>query len=80
LGVPPHWDLWLHLFKAEHFTKAADGRGPRKMVRAGSCRCTRSGRTCTSQPSSCRPTGDGRRAGSIFIMTTADYLPTQVTL
>jgi hypothetical protein len=37
LGVPPHWDLWLHLFKAEHFTKAADGGGPRKMVRAGGC-------------------------------------------
>jgi hypothetical protein len=35
LGVPPHWDLWLHLFKVEHFTKAADGGGPRKMVRAG---------------------------------------------
>jgi hypothetical protein len=25
LGIPPHWTLWLHLFKMEHFTKAAKG-------------------------------------------------------
>jgi hypothetical protein len=37
LGIPPHWNLWLHLFKAEHFTKAVEGRGSRKMVRAGDC-------------------------------------------
>jgi hypothetical protein len=36
LGIPPHWNLWLYLFKAEHFTKTANGGGPRKMVRAGS--------------------------------------------
>jgi acetamidase/formamidase len=23
LGVEPHWKLWLHLFKAEHFAKKA---------------------------------------------------------
>jgi hypothetical protein len=23
LGMEPHWNLWLHLFKAEHFTKKA---------------------------------------------------------
>jgi hypothetical protein len=28
LGIPPYWNLWLYLFKAEHFTKAADGGGP----------------------------------------------------
>jgi hypothetical protein len=27
----------LYLFKAEHFTKMADGGGLRKMVRVGSC-------------------------------------------
>jgi hypothetical protein len=37
LGIPPHWNLWLYLFKAEHFTKAAEGGGSRKMVRAGGC-------------------------------------------
>jgi hypothetical protein len=37
LGVPPHWNLWLHLFKAKHFTKATESGGSRKMVRAGGC-------------------------------------------
>jgi hypothetical protein len=37
LGIPPHWNLWLHLFKAEHFTKAAEGGGSWKMVRVGDC-------------------------------------------
>jgi hypothetical protein len=37
LGIPPHWNLWLHLFKVEHFTKAAEGGGSGKMVRAGGC-------------------------------------------
>jgi hypothetical protein len=37
LGIPPHWNLWLHLFKAEHFTKAVEGEGSRKMVRASDC-------------------------------------------
>jgi hypothetical protein len=37
LGIPPHWNLWLHLFKAEHFTKVTESGGSRKMVRAGGC-------------------------------------------
>jgi hypothetical protein len=37
LGIPPHWNLWLHLFKAEHFTKAVEGEGSQKMVRASDC-------------------------------------------
>jgi hypothetical protein len=36
LGVEPHWKLWLHLFKAEHFTKKADERGVRRAVHVGS--------------------------------------------
>jgi hypothetical protein len=27
LGMEPHWNLWLHLFKAEHFAKKAGERG-----------------------------------------------------
>jgi hypothetical protein len=27
MGIPPHWNLWLHLFKAEHFTKATESGG-----------------------------------------------------
>jgi hypothetical protein len=37
LGMEPHRNLWLHLFKAEHFTKKASERGVRRAVHAGSC-------------------------------------------
>jgi hypothetical protein len=37
LGIEPHWKLWLHLFKAEHFAKKAGERGVRRVVHAGSC-------------------------------------------
>jgi hypothetical protein len=37
LGMEPHWNLWLHLFKAEHFTKKAGERGVWRAVHAGSC-------------------------------------------
>jgi hypothetical protein len=37
LGMEPHWNLWLHLFKVEHFAKKVGERGVRHMVHAGSC-------------------------------------------
>jgi hypothetical protein len=37
LGMEPHWNLWLHLFKAEHFAKKAGERGVWRAVHAGSC-------------------------------------------
>jgi hypothetical protein len=37
LGMEPHWKLWLHLFKVEHFAKKASKRGVRRAVHAGSC-------------------------------------------
>jgi hypothetical protein len=37
LGMEPHWNLWLHLFKAEHFAKKAGERGVWCVVHAGSC-------------------------------------------
>jgi hypothetical protein len=37
LGMEPHWNLWLHLFKAEHFTKKTGERGVRCAVHVGSC-------------------------------------------
>jgi hypothetical protein len=36
LGVEPHWKLWLHLFKAEHFAKMAGERGVRQAMHVGS--------------------------------------------
>jgi hypothetical protein len=37
LGMEPHWNLWLHLFKVEHFANKAGERGVRHAVHAGSC-------------------------------------------
>jgi hypothetical protein len=37
LEVEPHWKLWLHLFKAEHFAKKMGERGVRQAVHARSC-------------------------------------------
>jgi hypothetical protein len=36
LGMEPQW-MWLHLFRAEHFTEKAGERGMRRAVHAGSC-------------------------------------------
>jgi hypothetical protein len=36
-GVEPHWNMWLHLFKAEHFAKKVGERGVWRVVHAGSC-------------------------------------------
>jgi hypothetical protein len=35
--MEPHWNLWLHLFKAEHFAKKAGERGVWRAVHTGSC-------------------------------------------
>jgi hypothetical protein len=32
LGIEPHWTLWLHLFKVEHFAKKASEKGVRRAV------------------------------------------------
>jgi hypothetical protein len=37
LGMEPHWNLWLHVFRVEHFTKKAGERGVWRAVHAGSC-------------------------------------------
>jgi hypothetical protein len=37
LGMEPHWNMWLHLFRAEHFAKKAGERGVLRVVHAGSC-------------------------------------------
>jgi hypothetical protein len=37
LGIEPHWKLWLHLFKEEHFAKKTGERGVRRAVHAESC-------------------------------------------
>ena len=35
LGVMPHWDLWLHLYRGELFRAPGGAAGVRKLVRVG---------------------------------------------
>jgi hypothetical protein len=35
LGIPPNWDLWVHLFRAELYTLATPTARVRRAVRAG---------------------------------------------
>jgi hypothetical protein len=35
--MEPHWNLWLHLFNAEHFAKKVGECGVRCAVHVGSC-------------------------------------------
>jgi len=35
LGMVPHWDLWLHLYRGELFNAPSGTTGVRKLVRAG---------------------------------------------
>jgi len=35
LGMMPHWDLWLHLYRGELFHTPGGATGVRKSVRAG---------------------------------------------
>ena len=37
LGIAPHWELWLHLFRAGHTTKPTGTSGMRKATRASGC-------------------------------------------
>jgi len=37
LGIAPHWELWLHLFRTGHTTKPMGTMGMRKAMRAGGC-------------------------------------------
>ena len=37
LGIAPHWELWLHLFRAGFTTKPTGTAGVRKAMRAGGC-------------------------------------------
>ena len=37
LGIEPHWDLWLHLFRVEPFSLSFEVKKVHHMVRAGGC-------------------------------------------
>jgi hypothetical protein len=61
LGMEPHWNLWLHLFKAEHFAKKAGERGVQ--LGAAPFKSGRVEASSTSRRSSSRRTADGTMGG-----------------
>jgi hypothetical protein len=72
LGMKLHWNLWLHLFKTEHFAKKVAERGVRRAVHAGSCTLqVRAGRGELYIPrSSSRRIAGGTTGGSTCATTT----------
>jgi hypothetical protein len=76
LGMEPHWNLWLHLFKAEHFAKKAGERGVRRAVHAGSCTLqVRSGRGDQYILAQLISSNSGWHNGWFYLCNDGDQLP-----
>jgi hypothetical protein len=74
--MEPHWNLWLHLFKAEHFTKKAGERGVRCVVHAGSCTLqVRVGRGEQYIPTQLISLNSGWHDGWFYLRNNDDRLP-----
>jgi hypothetical protein len=76
LGMEPQWNLWLHLFWAEHFAKKAGERGVRRAVHAGSCTLqVRSGRGDQYIPAQLISSNSGWHDGWFYLRNDGDQLP-----
>jgi hypothetical protein len=76
LGMEPHWNLWLHLFRAEHFAKKAGERGVRRAVHAGSCTLqVRVGRVEQYIPAQLISSNSGWHDGWFYLRNDDDQLP-----
>ena len=64
LGVPPHWNLWLHIFKAKMSSRNEGGE--KRPLRAGGCtlQLPQSRSQLYIRASCLRRTGGGRTDGS----------------
>jgi hypothetical protein len=73
--MEPHWNLWLHLFKVEHFAKKAGERGVRRAVHAGATpfKSESVEASSTSWRSSSRQAADGTMGGSTCATTMTGY-------
>ena len=83
LGMMPHWELWLHLYRGEHFNTPSGTAGVRKPVQAGCLNLVlKTGKS--EKPREYIPVGltsnhaDGIPNGFIYGMTTTSSLPTLV--
>jgi hypothetical protein len=76
LGMEPQWNLWLHLFRAEHFTKKVGERGVRHAVHAESCTLqVRSGRGDQYIPAQLISSNSGWHDGWFYLCNDGDQLP-----
>jgi hypothetical protein len=76
LGMELQWNMWLHLFKAEHFAKKAGERGVRRAVHAGSCTLqVRSGRGDQYIPAQLISSNSGWHDSWFYLRNDDDQLP-----
>jgi hypothetical protein len=74
--MEPQWNLWLHLFKAELFTKKAGEKGLRCAVRAGTCVLqVRSGRVDQYIPAHLISSNSGWHDGWFYLRNDDSQLP-----
>jgi hypothetical protein len=68
--------MWIHLFKAEHFTKKVGERGVRRAVHAGSCTLqVRAGRGEQYIPAQLISSNSGWHDGWFYLRNDDDQLP-----
>jgi hypothetical protein len=76
LGMEPQWNLWLHLFKAEHYAKKVGERGVRHAVHARSCTLqVWSGRGDQYIPAQLISSNSGWHNGWFYLCNDGDQLP-----
>jgi hypothetical protein len=76
LGMEPQWNMWLHLFRAEHFAKKAGERGVRRAVHAGSCTLqVRSGQGDQYIPAQLISSNSSWHDGWFYLCNNGDQLP-----
>jgi hypothetical protein len=74
--MEPQWNLWLHLFREEHFAKKAGERGVRRTVHVGSCTLqVYSGRGDQYIPAQLISSNNGWHDGWFYLRNDDDQLP-----
>ncbi|CAN6235044.1 unnamed protein product [Urochloa humidicola] len=76
LGVPVHWDLWIHLFRGELHTAFDGVKGVRRYVRAGGLMLqVREGRRNLYIPATMTSNNQDWDKGWFYLRNDGDYLP-----
>jgi hypothetical protein len=74
--MEPHWNLWLHLFKAKHFVKKVGEKGVRRAVHVGSYTLqVRAGRGELYIPAQLISSNSGWHDEWFYLRNDDDHLP-----